>query len=503
MARTQPNILFLLNDHQAYYRHGWDGGARPLRPCFDSLAAQGARFDRAYTTCPLCTPARRSMLTGMLPHNHGFVTLNERDNVPQRDQGLLFPYLERQGYDLWYFGKWHSGPGTARDHGCRGFSWPGFGNPYLSEEYDAYTRKLGLPKATFNLDHVFVEPPGNPNKPKPGPGFRCNKRSLTDHVTGTLETPRETHESAFIAHHAIEALSDIAKNGAAQPFCMSVHFYGPHNPYLASPEFIDLYAAADIAQYGSFESDLTRKPNVYMRENNEPICTPEGLMRVPNPLAWSTWQDIMRYVYAQITEVDAAGGRILDALDRLGFTENTLVIWTTDHGDSIASHGGRYGKESYLSEEMLRVPMTLRWPGQVEPGRQIEELVSVMDIGPTLLDAAGTAFPRPTEGRSLLDACSNGRPGTARPWRTDLVVETHGHHGDRVTGRALITDRHKYAQYREADRPEMEWEAYDLKEDPYEMDNLALRSDRKDTVDDLRRRLDRWRTETDDTVEID
>jgi arylsulfatase A-like enzyme len=131
---SHPNILLLLNDHQAYYRHGWDGGAGPRRPCFDALAARGVTFTRAYTTCPLCTPARRSMLTGTLPHNHGFVTLQAKDNLASRDQGLLFPYVADRGYGLRYYGKWHSGPGTARDHGCSGFSWPGFGNPYLSAE---------------------------------------------------------------------------------------------------------------------------------------------------------------------------------------------------------------------------------------------------------------------------------------------------------------------------------------------------------------------------------
>lgn len=112
--RDRPNILFLLNDHQAYYRHGWDGGVAPHRPNFDRLAREGANFERAYAVCPLCTPTRRSMLTGLYPHNHGFVTLEEAENLPTRDQGILYELLARRGYRNYYFGKWHAGPHGAR-----------------------------------------------------------------------------------------------------------------------------------------------------------------------------------------------------------------------------------------------------------------------------------------------------------------------------------------------------------------------------------------------------
>lgn len=98
MKERKPNIVFILNDHQAYYRHGWDGGLKPARPHFDRLAREGVNFERAYTACPLCTPARRSMITGLFPHNHGFLTLEEDENSTIRDQGILYELLADQGY---------------------------------------------------------------------------------------------------------------------------------------------------------------------------------------------------------------------------------------------------------------------------------------------------------------------------------------------------------------------------------------------------------------------
>jgi len=235
MSPSRPNVLFLLNDHQAYYGHGLRGGAAPARPCFDRLASGGVVFDRAYSVSPLCTPVRRSMITGLMPHNHGFLTLYLKENAQERDHGILYDLLAARGYDLYYFGKWHTGPGTARDYGCKGFCHPDFGNPYITPEYAQYVKERELPPASFDLEHVLLEPV-SPDRPRPGPGYRCEAPHLHPHVTGVMETPAETHESFFLANLAVDALREIAARPRRAPFCMSVHFDGPHAPYLAAPE---------------------------------------------------------------------------------------------------------------------------------------------------------------------------------------------------------------------------------------------------------------------------
>lgn len=510
MAGRKPNIIFLLNDNQAYYRYGWDGGAKPARPHFDRLVREGVHFERAYTACPLCTPARRTMITGLFPHNHGFLTLEEDENSTERDEGILFELLAEQGYRNFYYGKWHTGPGTAADFGCEGISYPGFGNPYIWPEYKAYCETRGMDTASFTVEHSVWEPVA-PEAPDPGPGYRCKMDHLHPHITGIMETPPDTHESFFIANLVCEKLRELAASDDDRPFFFHVNFYGPHVPYLVSPEYFAMYDPEDIEEYGSFRDDLSGKPEVWRKEMNVPMGKDNRLV-IPSPLSWGEWQRILAYVYAHVTQVDAAGGIILDELDRLGLAEDTLVIWTTDHGDPIGSHGGHWAKEAFLSEEVLVIPAVMRWPGHVTPGQTSQHLISNVAFPVTILDAAGTSFTGPVDGRSLLDIVLEERAGKVEPWREGIMCETHGHHREPVVGRALVTERYKYAAYKyleipdyvdPEDPPERMEELYDLQEDPYQLHNLVDDPAHSDLVADLKRRLDAWQERTGDPASFE
>ena len=197
--------------------------------------------------------------------------------------------------------------------------------------------------------------------------------------------------------------------------------------------------------------------------------------------------------YAQITLVDEAGGRILDALDRLGLAENTLVVWATDHGDGLACHGGHFDKRSYMPEEMVRVPLAMRFPGRIASGQVSDALVSNIDYAPTFLDAAGLGFQQPVDGQSLLPLAQ----GRANAWREDLMSETHGHMEEHV-GRLIVTGRDKYV----ANRGQLD-ELYDLEQDPYELRNLARDPGHAAVVRDMKARLTEWRAKTHDTTALE
>ena len=128
MERKKPNIIFILNDHQVNYGHG-NQGVRIKRPVFDRFASEGVRFEKAYSVCPLCGPARRSMLTGLYPHNHGEL-INDEDHP--YDKPVYLDILHENGYDNYYYGKWHAGPGTALDHHCSGLIIPAITIPIIS-----------------------------------------------------------------------------------------------------------------------------------------------------------------------------------------------------------------------------------------------------------------------------------------------------------------------------------------------------------------------------------
>lgn len=509
MSQNKPNILFIVTDQEAYYRHGWDGGLKPARPNLERVAGEGIYFDRAYTTCPLCSPARRSMLTGLLPHNHGFITLDEKQNTTENDQGILYNLLHQQGYRLFSYGKWHAGPGTAKDFGCEGFSYPKFGNPYITPEYKAYCAQRGLEPARFTVEHVFMEPV-SPDEPDPGPGYECEANSLHPHITGVMETATDSHEAQFLANLACDKLRDLANDASDQPFFLRVDIWGPHSPYLAAQEFLDMYPPEQIQEYGNFKDDLSDKPLVYLKEWNEPIGRDNRLI-VPPAMPWSEWQRIMHYVYGQVTQVDAACGKIVDTLDELGLSENTLVIWTADHGDAIGSFGGHFGKEGVLNEEVLRIPMVMRWPERIAPGQKSQHLVSNMDCPVTFVEAGGTSFNGPVDGESLLGLVDDNGNLQSNSGRDSLMAETHGHHWEPLTGRAMMTEKYRYAAYQFSDTPDyldevdtslvME-ELYDLEQDPYQLNNLAKDADALNILADHRRRLEKWQQQTGDPVKF-
>jgi len=468
----RPNLVFLLNDHQAYYRHGWDGGPRVQRPHFDRLARGGVVFDRAYSATPLCGPARRTMLTGLFAHNHG-ETHNDTNHPYDRE--VYLDLLAEAGYRSHYFGKWHAGPGTAHDHGCEGLSHPSYNNPYTKPEYADYLKRYGLPEP-----EVLVERSVSGWQDIPvGPGYRQRNRWCNEHAHGILTTPTDTHEAFYLANLARDQLRELAASDDGRPFALRVDFWGPHQPYFPTREFADLYDPASIPEYGNFADTREGKRAIYRHEGNVPLHEDYRLIQ-PSPLPWSEWQTMLARSYAQTTLVDAAGGRILDALDELGMADNTLVLWTTDHGDALACHGGHYDKSAYMPEEMIRIPMALRCPGRVEPGRSSDALVSLIDVAPTLLDGAGLAFDGDVDGASLLGLCDGAE------WRDDLMCETFGHQFEHV-GRALLTDRYKYV-YNQDDLDEL----YDLEADPYELANLATDPAHGTTLADLRTRLDAW-----------
>ena len=489
----KPNIIFILNDHQAYHGHGRAaGGPEIKRPNFERLASEGVKFTRAYSASPLCSPARRSMLTGLYPHNHGEIVNNT--NHPW-DRETYLNLLAKEGYQNYYFGKWHAGRGTAYDQHCKGFSYKSYGNPYTKPEYKKYLKRKNLPKFQVRLKELFWKPKGFISRfygLKKGKKFTPKRPWCNEHAIGPILTPKETHESFFLANLACEKLTELANEGNSQPFHLRVDFWGPHQPYYATQEYLDLYDPKQIPEYPSYRDNLEDKPDAYRVDYNYPMSKDHELI-VPNPMDWSEWQKILRYNYAQQSLIDDAGGLILNKLDELGLTDETLVIWSTDHGDGVGCHGGHFDKAWYMPEEIVRIPMAIRYPKRIDPHQIKKDLVSNMDIPCTILDAAGTQFNNPVNGCSLLPLCSNEQID----WKGDLMCETHGHISPHL-GRLVVTDRYKYV-WNEGDLDEL----YDLDQDPFEMKNLINSESHISILEDMKQRLIRWREDTGDVIERD
>ncbi|MBD3253453.1 MAG: sulfatase-like hydrolase/transferase [Candidatus Lokiarchaeota archaeon] len=487
MSEKKPNIILLFNDHQAFHGHGQLGiGPKIKKPNFERLANEGVEFTQAYTACPLCGPARRSILTGLFPHNHG--EIKNESNEDYRNE-LYLNTLARNGYENYYFGKWHAGRGTALDFNCKGFSCKGYGNPYTTKEYDEYRKRNELPFIQVEIQKSFQDPISNVIGLKEGELYEPRFPAYSEYATGIMTTPKETHEAYFLIDMACNTLRNIAKRANSKPFHMRVDFWGPHEPYFSTQEFIDLYNADDIPEHPNFIDNLDDKPELYKKQVGDLLAKDNQLI-LPNPLPWSEWQKVLAINYAEQTLIDEAGGILLNTLEELGLSENTVLMWGTDHGDALACHGGHFDKDAYMAQEVVRVPLAIRYPDVIPSGQKSEKLVSTLDFGPTFLDAAGLKYSSPVDGRSLLPLCKD----PTIEWRKDLMCETHGHFTT-IVGRMIVDDRYKYV-YNEGYMDEF----YDLKKDPFELKNLIKSNQHSNVLNSLKERLRIWRKKTGDNV---
>ena len=484
MAADKPNIVWLLTDHHVYAHHMRGAVAGPTLATHDRIAARGVSFRQAYSVCPLCTPARASMLTGVYPHRHGMVMNNgdcgsRLDFEP--DERLFSHYLREAGYRVGYFGKWHCGDVRGpSDYGFEGWSMLGYGHAYWTDAYAEYLRELGLPTATVDIEWHFHDPSrvtrGLRLADEPD-WFRMMESS------GVLTTPVATHEAYFVSHLAERWLERVA--GGGDPFCLRVDVWGPHQPYYVAPPFAGSIDPRQIPEYPTFSHTLADRPASHRRFRDR-------LHESATIHSWDQWQPVVARCYEHATQVDAALGRVVAALERLGLAEDTLVIYTADHGDAIAAAGGVFDKDSLMIEETSRIPLAMRWDGRTPRGAVLDHLASNMDVVPTILAAAGAQCPSPMDGRSLLGPA---RDGAEADWDEELMCQHHGH-GSPHFQRLL-----RYGPYKYVAHLDEEDELYDLSRDPCEQENLAPQESMRGVLADMQRRLAGQMDRCDDDAE--
>ncbi len=473
MATKKPNILLIIMDHVAFAGHYRSNRYPYCWPHLEALAEQGVWFERAYAAAPICTPARASIMTGQRPSRHGLRWNSEypiRQNLKEfrRGQKLFSHATSAQGYRNAFVGKWHCGKDRLpEDYGIEGWSLPEYGNLYGSAAYKAYLSSIGEQQPRCRLEYNLTLP------------SECGSTVILDppdawrymEGCGILEGPAALHEQFFLASLAKETLCELAKS--SQPFCMTASFWGPHQPYFPSEDYAALVQPSDLPPYPSFHETLREKPLRYsahrdLKGNNRAnVKWPE----------WSDWQNVLARCYAQGLQTDAAIAQLLDTLNDLGLADDTLVIVTADHGDTVASHGGVWDKHSTFTEEVARIPLIMRWPGRLQAGKRARELVTSMDVTGTILAAAGASIDQ-IDGRDLTPLC---QPGRAAKWSDHLFCEHYGHSGDVLHQRIVYKDRWKYvAVFGDDD------ELYDLADDPYELNSLVADRRHKETVRQLR-----------------
>lgn len=467
--KQRPNILMLVEDHQAFYGH-----RNVQTPYFDKLKKRGVFFENTYCSTPLCMPSRKSMMTGLYPQQHG-----QTDNSFETNYDNLQTYidvLQKQGYTSYYFGKWHGGSGTPEDLGCLGVSYPDYSNPYKQKEYQEYIHRKGIPAAAMEVEVNMCEK-GWIDDVEEGTLYTFSRPLLNEALCGSLAGPKESHEVFYVADLACRQLERLQAQKPEEPFMMRVDFWGPHQPYYPAKEYIAMYPPEDIKEYPSFCDDLKEKPESYRFDTGRETSRNREL-QIPNPVSWEIWSKLLSRCYAQITMTDEAAGRIIEKLEELRLDKNTVIIWTADHGDALGCHGGHFDKAFYLPEEVLRIPLVISYPGVLPEGLVCEKLISNVDFAPTIANIAGADMDS-VQGKNILDLFTQEIP----EWREAVVSQTFGHLAP-WRAKAVRWEHYKYV-WNQGDIEEL----YDLEADPYEMVNLAKKSSYLDILQKMRKNL--------------
>lgn len=396
----RPNILILYTDQQRWDALGINGNPDIHTPALDRLAREGVNFDHFFVQNPVCMPSRLSFLTGQYPSALGITQMG----VPVPENIVALPHLFGScGYATANIGKLHFLPHANRDHRDPHPAY-GFDHLEISDEpgpYEDAYRAWVRCKAPDQLDRISLgEPPAyqtwkrimNVRDPVAHPEERFPLHPIPFRADSQL-----TH-TAFVAEQTMEYI----ERHRNQPFMCIAGFYSPHSPWVAPREFIDRYDPAQL-QLPAFPPEVEARRTTDSFSESELRLARQGY-------------------YAMVSEVDHHVGRILKRLDDLELADDTLVLFTSDHGEWLGEHL-RYGKGYPAHDCVSRVPCLLRWPGGIDaPGRTASGLAEAVDVLPTLLEAVGMQIPYPIQGRSLLPILQNREDQE----RSSALTEMHG-----------------------------------------------------------------------------
>jgi choline-sulfatase len=408
VADRRPNLLVFLTDDHGHWAAGCAGNRELRTPSLDHLAATGVRMRGAFTPCPVCSPARASFFTGRLPSQHGIHDWLKWDEQGQTHPGIdgqcnLGQLLQRAGYHTGLVGKWH----CARDREPR----PGF-DRWFSYEMNQSPH--------FGEQH-----------------FSDQGRPVTE----------QGHQAVLLTERAVDFLRT---RPAERPFFLVVGYVCTHTPLRDQPERL-------VSSYrGCTFADIP----------DEVAAPCHGAARMPWPHARATHREQLAQYYAAVSFIDEQVGRILDELDGAGVRNETLVVYTADHGHMNGHHGliskGNATIPQNLLEESIRVPSLISWPAAVPAGRVLPQMVDHCDLFCTLLEAAGaeTDAEIHSPGRSFLPLLR----GEAMPWRDAQFCE----YGN---ARMIRTDRLKLIRRYPGPNGHFGDELYDLAADPRETEN--------------------------------
>ncbi|HLH58436.1 MAG TPA: sulfatase-like hydrolase/transferase [Streptosporangiaceae bacterium] len=423
MPSRRPNILLIVSDQHRFDCLGRSHRYPVHTPHLDRLAGQGAWFGSAFTPIPLCTPARQSLLTGQRPETTGGLwNYDLGPRIPALDPAnYSWPReLQALGYRSRYIGKWHVSP----THSPADFGYDSW------VPLEAYDRWRG--------EH-------HPGAFLPRDWFGC--------VDPVPTSGSRTH---WLAEQAARYITDAAPRH--EPWHLRLDFLEPHLPCQPTEEFARRYPPGAVPRWRDFDDPLTGKPYIQRQQ-----LINWGV----EDYTWDDWAPVVARYYAIVSQLDDAIGSVLRSLEDTAQADDTLVIYTTDHGDLCGSHG-MMDKHYVMYDDVVRVPLILRWPGMIAPGTAVDGFTyNTLDLAPTISAITGIPAPCAGHGAPMLESRGGSLcPSRALQEREHVVSTYNGQQFGLFIQRMIRTRSWKYVW-----NPTDVDELYNLDDDPGEIEN--------------------------------
>ena len=438
---TRPNIVMVITDQQRFDTIAAAGFGYMITPNLDRLVKEGTFFRSMYVTAPSCAPSRASLFTGLYPHTNGVF----RNDEPWTHTWVR--QLADAGYRCVNVGKMHTSPFEESF---------GFHERHVVENKDR--ANPSLPYFLDNWDKAIW----SRGYEKPSRVTYRRREDYKDRLGAFVwDIPADLHSDNFVpglAAHWIDTW-----RGAA-PFFLEIGIPGPHPPYDPTQDTLDLYAGRNIPAPIIDRAAIDAQPTAYKKLRTQHLTHDhDAVVHLDDPTPAQLRRQREHY-FANVTMIDTQIGHLREALERRGVLQDTVVIFTSDHGDCLNDHG--HSQKWNMYEQSVHVPALVWGPGRIATGRTVEDLVSLFDFGPTILELAGLEAPRWMEARSLMPYLTDG---TSNP-RTHVFAE---HAGDQIFhGTEFMTmirdHRWKLVHFVDSD----EGQLFDLEADPQELHTL-------------------------------
>ncbi|SHI05466.1 sulfatase family protein [Clostridium grantii] len=428
-----PNLIFIMTDHQRADSIGMIQDGKEVTPNLNRMAKEATHFTSAYNACPLCVPARTALATGKAPISNG-VVLNDFHGKKAGDYKPIHQYLHEAEYKVGHVGVHHIRIKPTLQERVNFDLW------ISEEEYNEFANNNGVNTKRCHLDGIVVK---EKQENEVVEQYYSNTRA------SVFKHDKKYFKDIFFRDKAIEFISK--QND--EPFALFVYFWAPHPPLIVPEPYASKFNA----------DNLNVPSNVGITTNGEPSSRRRGVAaQMAEGISMDEWKKTWAAHLGLVNLADDCVGKIFNALKESGKEGDTIIVFTSDHGEHLGQHSMYQKMEMY--DQAIRVPLLIKAPGANQ--QVIDTPVSHLDVVPTLLDFVGINIQDKFQGDSLKECIIDGKKLKEK----DVFCQYSGNSRSGDIRRAVISGKYKYI-YDGEDVPEL----FDLEEDPLEMTNLAFK----------------------------